>query len=745
MKILHLISGGDTGGAKTHVFALLGTLANKADVKMVCFKKGIFFDELSKMPVKSELIEQKSRMDMSVIDRLIEIISEGYEIIHCHGARANFIAAQLKKRGVKLPFVTTIHSDYLLDFDGFYRKLIYTSLNIVALKKFDYYIAVSSNFKQMLISRGFRPNSIYTVYNGMDYSTEMNYCSREEFASRIGTGYNPEFTYIGLIGRHDYVKGHDIFLKAAKIVCDKCQNARFLIAGDGDGRAELVKLCDSLGISDKVIFCGFIKDIYSYINFIDINTLTSRCESFPYVLMEGARMKKPTVSSRVGGIPDLIVDGECGMLFESENYMQLAEKLEFLINNKQTAAEYGEKLYERATRNFSSEKLANDHISIYKSILADFYDKKRYDVSISGYYGFNNCGDDALLHAIINDLREQKNDIRINVFSARPSSTRREYAVDSSFRFDFPGISGILKKTKMLINGGGSLIQDATSSKSLWYYLHIMNTAHKYGCKIFIYANGIGPIKEKNALSAGKTANLADIITLREESSLEELSRLGVTVKNVEVTADPAISLQGASDNRVAALLKELKIDMSRKIIGVSVRDWSHNDRTLFSRLAETLDKIADTYDAQILFIPMKTPDDIKTSRKVAGMMKNPCSCCIADMNLSYADVIGLISKTDIMIGMRLHTLIFSVAAGVPTVGIVYDPKIDGFLKYAKIDYSVSSEKFDANALFGYINSIFSDYAFVKCAVEKNSAELAEKSKRSAVLAVRLLEAEKDK
>ena len=124
MKVLHLISGGDTGGAKTHVFALMNALANKIDVKIVCFMKGVFYDELQSIPVESELIEQKSRMDMSVCDRLIEIISEGYQVIHCHGARANFIAGALRKRGVKLPFVTTIHSDYLLDFDGFYKKVL---------------------------------------------------------------------------------------------------------------------------------------------------------------------------------------------------------------------------------------------------------------------------------------------------------------------------------------------------------------------------------------------------------------------------------------------------------------------------------------------------------------------------------------------------------------------------------------------------------------------------------------------
>ena len=104
MKVLHLISGGDTGGAKTHVFALMNKLKNLADVKIVCFIKGPFWDELQNIGVDCELVEQKSRLDMSVVKRLKEICDGGIDIIHCHGARANFIGANLKKKVDLLDF-----------------------------------------------------------------------------------------------------------------------------------------------------------------------------------------------------------------------------------------------------------------------------------------------------------------------------------------------------------------------------------------------------------------------------------------------------------------------------------------------------------------------------------------------------------------------------------------------------------------------------------------------------------------
>ena len=410
-----MISGGDTGGAKTHVFSLMSELPKMCDVKIVCFIKGQFFDELQDIDVDSELILQKSRFDLSVLDRLCEIIkNDGTDIVHAHGARANFIAAHLKRR-VNIPVVTTVHSDYLLDFDGLYKKVLFTALNVFSLKRLDYYIAVSSNFKNMLISRGFTPNSIYTVYNGMDYSKPMEYCSKEEFAKRIGIEYDESITYVGLIGRHDRVKGHDVFIKGAAKVLEKRKDVRFVIAGDGNGRDELVKLIDSLGIKEYVTFAGFIKDIYSFINFIDINTLTSRCESFPYVLMEGARLKKPTVSSRVGGIPDLIEDGVTGCLFESENDGELALKILSLADDKALREKLGQSLYDRATGNFSNSSLAKSHVEIYNAILRDRKETEKYDAVLSGYYGFNNSGDDALLLGIVESLRREKPDIRLLV------------------------------------------------------------------------------------------------------------------------------------------------------------------------------------------------------------------------------------------------------------------------------------------------------------------------------------------
>ena len=737
MKVLHMISGGDSGGAKTHVFALMRRLTKYCDVKIVCFIKGRFFDELQDIDVESVLLEQKNRFDLSVLDSLVEICQkDGIQIIHAHGARANFIASRLKKK-VDIPVVTTVHSDYRLDFDGIYKKIVFTALNTLALRKLDYYIGVSSSFKDMLISRGFRPNSIYTVYNGMDYSAPFEYCSKEDFARRIGLEYNPDITYVGLIGRHDYVKGHDIFLDAAAKVLKQRKDVRFVIAGEGEGRDALVEQAKRLGITQYLTFAGFIKDIYSFLNFIDINTLSSRCESFPYVLLEGARMKKPTVSSAVGGIPDLIENGVTGLLFENQNSTQLADCIIRFVQNPKEAELCGQNLYNRATGSFSNDSLAKSHAEIYSAILRDRADKKRYDAVISGYYGYNNSGDDALLYGMIQSLKEQKPDIRLAVLSKNPDLTKKNYRTDSFMRFNIPEIKSILKQSHMLINGGGSLIQDATSFKSLMYYLYIMKLAKKRGLKLFVYANGIGPLKDSSLPYASKVLRGADMITLRDAESVKELERLDVGEASCMLSADPALVLDAPNESFSHSVLKRCGIPDNIKIMLISVRPWAKNDPDFKTKLAHICDSAFTELGLTAVFLPMKPSTDIGLCQEISSMTQN--RSYVITETLDVKEAMAAVSAAYISIGMRLHALVYSMCALVPSVGLTYDPKIDGFTSYIGNNMTVSAEKIDENAVMCYLKQICENYDDIKDSMNERLSKLKELAKDSARAAVKML------
>ncbi len=736
MKILHLIRGGDSGGAKTHIFTLLDELKKYAECEVVCLIPGVFYQEILNKDIKTVLFKQRSRFDLTVVKKIEKLIEEeGIDVLHVHGAMANFIAQFLKKR-INIPIVTTMHSDYKLDFDTFFKKIVFTTLNAISLRKIDYFIAVSDNFKDMLIERKFRPNGIYTVYNGMEFANvPKTVTSREEFAKNYGIEIEEGVTYVGIAARFDAVKGVDTFIEGAKKLYDRNPDVRFLIAGDGEQKEYLLNLTKKLGMEKVIKFLGFVTDIYGFWNFIDINCLTSHCESFPYSMLEGAAFKKPMVASDVGGISGLVKNGKTGFLFEAKDADDFAEKLERVVNDDALRHQMGENIYTLATTNFSAETFAKTHIGIYEDILNDFPNKKKYDFIISGYYGYKNSGDDALLLALISEMKARKKNVKIAVLSANPRETKRVYRVDSFGRFNPFVLYDKIRKSKVLLSGGGSLMQDETSSKSLWYYTFILKFAKKMGLKVMQVANGIGPIRRKgNRKLASRVMNSSvDRITLREERSLSEAENMGIKVPTI-VTADPAMILEGSAKEEIRLILDEEGIPQG-KYVCISMRDWKKNPPDFEEKLAEVCDYLTSELGLNVVFVPMQYPADMAISERIAAKMKN--GSYMIRRRLSVGDMIGVIRDAEMVMAMRLHTLIYGVSMNTPVVAIKYDPKVDGFMEYLKQKYYVDLEGLSAEELKQYSKECVNSGKNAES--ERLCAEMKQKARQNVEFALELL------
>ena len=143
----------------------------------------------------------------------------------------------------------------------------------------------------------------------------------------------------------------------------------FLIAGTGNEEKRLKSLVKEMGLENHIYFLGFVKDQYSFFNAIDINALTSISESFPYVILEGARLKKTIISTEVGGINRIVENGHNGWLINIGDSEALADKIIFFAENKDKIQEMGENLFKTVEKNFSSQKMAENHIEIYRKIL----------------------------------------------------------------------------------------------------------------------------------------------------------------------------------------------------------------------------------------------------------------------------------------------------------------------------------------------------------------------------------------
>ena len=200
MKVIHLISGGDSGGAKTHVLSLLQNLNKTITAQMVCFRDGPFAEEARRMGIPTEIMGGNNIPRLC--RQLTAYIKEGeYQIIHCHGSRANMVGALLRN-ATSLPVVTTVHSDYKLDYMGRpFSRLTFGTINATALRQLDYYIGVSDAMVDLLISRGFTPDRFYAIYNGIDFTPAPEQGDRIAYLRSLGAEVEEDSVVVGIAAR----------------------------------------------------------------------------------------------------------------------------------------------------------------------------------------------------------------------------------------------------------------------------------------------------------------------------------------------------------------------------------------------------------------------------------------------------------------------------------------------------------------------------------------------------------------
>lgn len=300
---------------------------------------------------------------------------------------------------------------------------------------------------------------------------------------------------------------------------------------------------------------------------------------------------------------------------------------------------------------------------------------------IAGYHGFGNCGDEAILQAMTTNIRALADDIDITALSYRPEFTKTEYGINSVGRFNTFQVLSAIKNSDIVLSGGGTLLQDGTSTRSLLYYLAIIKVAKLFGKHVMLYANGIGPVSGAfNRRLVRTVVNTVDVITLREKLSEADLRSIGVTKPDITVTADPAFNLESISDEEARDIFIGEGVDLSKPLVGVCVRSWSkaYGGEDYIEKLAAACDSIIDM-GKEIVFLPMEYPRDIEVSRKVMQHMNR--QAYIIKNRYNPCQILGMVGLFDVMISMRLHSLIFAAVKNVPMSGIIYDPKVEYYIK----------------------------------------------------------------
>lgn len=350
---------------------------------------------------------------------------------------------------------------------------------------------------------------------------------------------------------------------------------------------------------------------------------------------------------------------------------------------------------------------------------------------ISGYYGFRNSGDEAVLKSILTALEEESHRSGVNiepiVLSGDPESTTSMYGVRSVHRMKFKEVREAIKESDGLISGGGSLLQDATGLKSIPYYLGVIKLAQWLKKPTFIYAQGIGPVNRKIFNPMIRSVFKAcKYVSVRDEQSAELLRQLGLQWNQIHVVPDPVMGLplpeNGATAKSVMAESTRKSSDKEGSpghnhspgnsklpVIGISVRFWE-SDRKELTVIAAGLKKLCVHKAVHLRFMPFHLPKDEEASRFVMELLGDVSSkgseVSITDNLTDPQLMLQEVSQCDIVIGMRLHSLIYAASQYIPPVGISYDPKIDQFMLRLNSDPVGSTSTLDADQLAKHVSKL---------------------------------------
>jgi polysaccharide pyruvyl transferase CsaB len=333
-------------------------------------------------------------------------------------------------------------------------------------------------------------------------------------------------------------------------------------------------------------------------------------------------------------------------------------------------------------------------------------------IVISGYYGFKNSGDEAVLQSILLALEAEsvKQGIVIEpiVLSIDPEWTAKTYGVQAVHRMKLREVIKAIRQSDGLISGGGSLLQDTTGRMTIPYYLGILKIAQWLGKPTFVYAQGMGPIRRTIFHPFIRWIfHKCRYISVRDEESAQLLEQIGISRSRVEVVPDPVMGLPLQEGNSLNTQHSPA-IGSKKPVLGISVRYWNR-DRSELAQLAESLRMIQAQREVDIRFLPFHLPSDLEASQEVIDQMQSSENVSIAREAQHPQQMLAEVNACDILIGMRLHSLIYAASQQVPLIGISYDPKIDQFLQRLNMKAAATTDQINAHDLAAIVLALLED------------------------------------
>ena len=651
----------DIGGAETHILELAKALYARGHDVTVASGGGRFAAELERTGVEHVNVPLYSKNPFLLAAAEIKLSSliarEKFDIVHAHARIPAFVCGKLQKK-YGFRFVTTAHYDFRVT--PLLRKMTDWG---------EHCFAVSPDIKDYVIKNyAFPKKNITVVPNGIDTDVFSPLApSGEIFGEFPELKDKRIILHVSRLEEYSSLCAKCLIKAMERIGADFTDSALVIIGGgkDFDFVSELAERTNSK-LGRKVVFAlGARTDVRKFITDSYMFAGPSRAA------LEAMACGKPTVVSGSQGhigifsketIPACEKTNFCGRDMGIPTSEKLCRDVSAVLSAKEE--EY------TSLGSFCREYVCG-HYSV--GIMTDIYEReyerlskivtgKRHDYTLCGYYGFGNLGDEALEECIISSVRERKPSADICVMTHTPKKTSRRFSVGTVQRMNIFAVSKALKNTDTFIFGGGNLLQDKTSSQSLVYYTKMLDIAKKKGCRTVIFANGLGPFEKASGLRlAARAAAEADEVSMRESYSLELFKEL-CPVSDPILGFDPAITV-----------VPDMSAKRDGRYFVVAPKFFS---RAAEREFTEAAGNISRTFGLKAYILPMYEKEDAAVCRRIA------CSCNgeVVDGGISPQEAAGLISGAELLLGSRLHSLIFATVGACPMIAVSDDIKLFSYV-----------------------------------------------------------------
>ena len=655
MKILLLADHMENGGAETHLYELSRLLFQTGHLVTIFSHGGKIADELFSLGINQEYYGKAPLFKLAKWIR-----KEKPHIVHAHTRKSAFLC-RILLIFIKFPFVFTAHARFSSRpikkiFSFFPRRTI----------------AVSADIAQHLTQNfGVSPKNISVIGNGIN---------TKRFCSTANTFNTINILTISRLD-DDCSLSAQLLCQIAPALSDRFGQLRITIVGGGN---QYQKICSLAKLANQK--CG--KEV--------VHAVGKKQDVLPYLQRASifVGVSRAALEAMSCGVPVILSGNEGYLGIAEKTIFPLAEESNFCARDYPKPTE--NKLFQdicllltspelvqnniqdgkkQIQKYHTAKSMAKNTLEIYRCAIQDMLCSRKSDILLCGYYGFDNLGDEMTLRSICSALYRSETkhfktftsfSPRISVLAKKGASYNRLVSVN---RFQPLAVYSAIRHTGVLVLGGGSLLQNKTSHRSLFYYLFLIRLAHWLGVSTMLYASGIGPIDGQiSKKSCQKVLSSVDLISVRDEISLSVLQRMGIQ-KNLFLSADPV-------------LLYRIRPKPPKKYLLAFVRK-SETER-IFSRLTSVT--------IPIVFAVMDKHADLKPTQKTAERLKKQGKNVSISLNFSEKNIVSLIQTACFVVSARLHALILAFCAGVPFLGLSDDPKISAFSSMVQTNISENAE-----------------------------------------------------